>query len=89
MERSDVTLQATGEINEDGIGSVFAANVFGHYIMVCSTQDSLCSRTNSLLQARELESLLDASGDGRVIWTSSITAEKACFNIDDWQGIKR
>ncbi|KAL1929449.1 hypothetical protein VTP01DRAFT_1587 [Rhizomucor pusillus] len=71
MERSDVTLQATGEINEDGIGSVFAANVFGHYIM-----------------ARELESLLDASGDGRVIWTSSITAEKACFNIDDWQGIK-
>lgn len=35
IEKSDATLQATGEINEDGIGSVFAANVFGHYIMVC------------------------------------------------------
>lgn len=34
FERSDATIQATGEINEDGMGKVFAANVFGHYVMV-------------------------------------------------------
>lgn len=38
---------------------------------------------------RELERLLSDSNDGRVIWTSSITAAKANFDIDDWQGIKR
>ncbi|KAJ8651934.1 hypothetical protein O0I10_012481 [Lichtheimia ornata] len=71
FERSDATIQATGEINEDGMGKVFAANVFGHYVML-----------------RELEGLLDASGDARVIWTSSLTAEKSAFDIDDWQGLK-
>lgn len=34
MERSDATIQRVGEINEDGMGRVFAANVFGHYVMV-------------------------------------------------------
>lgn len=34
MERSDATIQNVGEINEDGMGKVFAANVFGHYVMV-------------------------------------------------------
>jgi hypothetical protein len=38
---------------------------------------------------RELEGLLSNSGDGRVVWTSSITASTANFDIDDWQGIKR
>lgn len=38
---------------------------------------------------RELEQLLSNSGDGRVIWTSSITADSKSFNIDDWQGIQR
>ncbi|KAI8639728.1 hypothetical protein BD408DRAFT_420990 [Parasitella parasitica] len=71
MERADVTMQPVGEINADGMGKVFAANVFGHYIMI-----------------RELESLLSKSGDGRVIWTSSITACSSSFDIDDWQGIK-
>lgn len=71
MERSDATIQRVGEINEDGMGRVFAANVFGHYVMM-----------------RELETLLSKSGDGRVIWTSSITANKKNFDIEDWQGIK-
>ncbi|KAI7860886.1 hypothetical protein BDC45DRAFT_563072 [Circinella umbellata] len=71
LERSDATIQIVGELNADGIGNVFAANVFGHYIM-----------------ARELESLLNNSGDGRVIWTSSLTSEKSTFDIEDWQGIK-
>jgi 17beta-estradiol 17-dehydrogenase/3beta-hydroxysteroid 3-dehydrogenase len=37
---------------------------------------------------RELERLLSNSGDGRVIWTSSITANNDCFNIEDWQGVQ-
>ncbi|KAI8138569.1 hypothetical protein BJV82DRAFT_288139 [Fennellomyces sp. T-0311] len=71
LESSDATVQIVGEINDDGMGSVFAANVFGHYIM-----------------ARELEPLLHRSGGGRVIWTSSVTAEDSMFDIEDWQGIK-
>lgn len=34
IERADATIQAVGEINDDGMGRVFAANVFGHYVMV-------------------------------------------------------
>ncbi|CAO3636564.1 unnamed protein product [Cunninghamella blakesleeana] len=71
IEKSDATHQAVGEINEDGIGKVFAANVLGHYVMV-----------------RELERLLVNSGEGRIIWASSITASSSCFDIKDWQGIK-
>lgn len=36
---------------------------------------------------RELEGLLSYTGDGRVIWTSSITAHSRSFDINDWQGI--
>ncbi|KAI7905187.1 uncharacterized protein BX663DRAFT_502056 [Cokeromyces recurvatus] len=71
LERSDATIQNTGEMNKDGMGKVFACNVFGHYVMM-----------------RELEKLLSNSGDGRVIWTSSITAYSNCFDIHDWQGIE-
>lgn len=34
IERSDATIQPVGEMNEDGMGRVFACNVFGHYVMV-------------------------------------------------------
>jgi 17beta-estradiol 17-dehydrogenase/3beta-hydroxysteroid 3-dehydrogenase len=34
LERSDATIQNVGEINEEGMGKVFACNVFGHYVMV-------------------------------------------------------
>lgn len=34
LERSDATIQNVGEVTEEGIGCVFAANVMGHYIMV-------------------------------------------------------
>ncbi|KAL9538346.1 hypothetical protein MBANPS3_011003 [Mucor bainieri] len=70
FERSDATIQVVGEINEDGMGKVFAANVFGHYTMM-----------------RELEGLLSYTGDGRIIWTSSITAHSKSFDINDWQGV--
>ncbi|KAF7720908.1 hypothetical protein EC973_005783 [Apophysomyces ossiformis] len=70
MERSDATIQIVGEFNSDGMGKVFACNVFGHYVM-----------------ARELEPLLSSSGDGRIIWTSSITANGEKFKMEDWQGV--
>lgn len=94
FETSVATLQATGEINEDGMGTVFAANVFGHYVMVLIRRREKATCGMDLWmdineQARELEPLLNASGDGRVIWTSSVTAHKKVFDIDDWQGIKR
>ncbi|CEG69968.1 hypothetical protein RMATCC62417_05951 [Rhizopus microsporus] len=71
LERSDATIQNVGEVTEEGIGYVFAANVMGHYIMM-----------------RELEDLFEKSGDGRVIWTSSITADSTCFDIKDYQGVE-
>ncbi|SAL95503.1 hypothetical protein [Absidia glauca] len=71
MEHSGSTLQdSSGELTKDGLGKVFASNVFGHYTMI-----------------RELESLL-AAEEGRIIWTSSSTAQSECFDIEDWQGLK-
>ncbi|KAI9318128.1 hypothetical protein BX666DRAFT_2120836 [Dichotomocladium elegans] len=40
------------------------------------------------IMARELENLLDASEDGRVIWTSSMASTSAYLDREDWQGIK-
>jgi 17beta-estradiol 17-dehydrogenase/3beta-hydroxysteroid 3-dehydrogenase len=34
MEQADATIQTVGEMSDDGMGLVFEANVFGHYIMV-------------------------------------------------------
>ncbi|KAI1321055.1 hypothetical protein EDD11_008636 [Mortierella claussenii] len=71
--RSDVLIQPKQHLTEDGIGNVLACNVFGHYLMI-----------------KGLENLLDKTEEdpGRVIWTSSITAEKKSFNNDDWQGLE-
>ncbi|KAJ3049900.1 hypothetical protein HK097_009107 [Rhizophlyctis rosea] len=37
----NVLIQTRGRVNADGLGEVFAANVFGHYIMVKELRDSL------------------------------------------------
>ncbi|KAG0365581.1 hypothetical protein BC939DRAFT_472851 [Gamsiella multidivaricata] len=70
--RSDVLVQPKQHLTEDGIGNVLACNVFGHYLMI-----------------RGLEDQLNKTEDdpGRVIWTSSMTAEKGSFSDDDWQGM--
>jgi 17beta-estradiol 17-dehydrogenase/3beta-hydroxysteroid 3-dehydrogenase len=34
IEQADVTIQIVGEVNPDGLGKVFATNVFGHYVIV-------------------------------------------------------
>ncbi|KAF9912833.1 hypothetical protein EC991_008699 [Linnemannia zychae] len=71
--RSDVLVQPKQHLNEDGVGNVLACNVFGHYIMIKGLESAL-SKTEE--------------DPGRVIWTSSLTAEKASFRIDDWQGME-
>ncbi|KAF9357703.1 hypothetical protein BGX34_009260 [Mortierella sp. NVP85] len=71
--RADVLIQPKQHLTEDGIGNVLASNVFGHYLMIKGLEDQL-SKTED--------------DPGRVIWTSSMTAEKASFRIDDWQGLE-
>ncbi|KAF8938245.1 hypothetical protein BGZ58_001301 [Dissophora ornata] len=70
--RSDVLVQPKQHLTEDGIGNVLACNVFGHYLMIKGLED-LMSKTEE--------------DPGRVIWTSSMTAEKGSFSNDDWQGL--
>ncbi|KAI8075011.1 hypothetical protein BC940DRAFT_287212 [Gongronella butleri] len=72
MESSDATLQARGEVNDDGLGKVFACNVFGHYVMMRQLADLLDNATEG----------------GRVIWSSSSTAFSTSFKISDWQGVE-
>ncbi|KAG0371771.1 hypothetical protein BGX24_001224 [Mortierella sp. AD032] len=73
VTRSDVLVQPKQHLTEDGVGNVLACNVFGHYLMIKGLEDVL-SRTEE--------------DPGRVIWTGSLTAEKASFSIDDWQGLE-
>ncbi|KAK3815769.1 MAG: hypothetical protein JOS17DRAFT_759721 [Linnemannia elongata] len=73
VTRSDVLVQPKQHLTEDGIGNVLACNVFGHYLMIRGLEDVL-SKTEE--------------DPGRVIWTGSLTAEKASFRIDDWQGLE-
>ncbi|KAG0361542.1 hypothetical protein BG005_007961 [Podila minutissima] len=71
--RSDVLVQPKQHLTEDGIGNVLAANVFGHFLMIKGLEDQL-SKTEE--------------DPGRVIWTSSMTAEKGSFDPSDWQGLE-
>ncbi|KAI8912403.1 hypothetical protein BC831DRAFT_490930 [Entophlyctis helioformis] len=64
-------VQRAGLVTAEGLGEVFAANVFGHYLLV-----------------RELEDELARSGDARVVWMSSTTADPALFDDSDWQCVK-
>ncbi|KAF9132016.1 hypothetical protein BGW39_000947 [Mortierella sp. 14UC] len=73
VTRSDVLMQPKQHLTEDGVGNVLACNVFGHYLMIKGLEDVL-SKTEE--------------DPGRVIWTGSLTAEKASFRIDDWQGME-
>lgn len=88
VEKSEATTQITGEITKDGLGKVFATNVFSHYVMVRRNLSKMRMNLTFLKKMRELELLLSSSGDGRVIWTSSNTANYTCFDIRDWQGVK-
>jgi 3-keto steroid reductase len=59
--------------DEPPLGQIFCANVFGHYML-----------------SHNLMPLLKVSTDppGRIIWTSSLEATPAAFNIDDIQALQ-
>ncbi|KAJ5679347.1 hypothetical protein N7462_007591 [Penicillium macrosclerotiorum] len=70
-----LTRKQTEKEEEPPLGSVFCANVFGHYM--------LAHNVMPLLKRAQAP-----SGPGRVIWVSSIEATVKAFNVDDIQGLK-
>ncbi|PKY02806.1 3-ketosteroid reductase [Aspergillus campestris IBT 28561] len=66
-----------GEVEEPRLGSVFCANVFGHYM--------LAHNVMPLLRASNDDT---STFSGRIIWVSSLEASKKHFNIDDLQGLR-
>ncbi|KAJ5168340.1 uncharacterized protein N7482_003934 [Penicillium canariense] len=70
-----LTAKQTPEKEEPALGSVFCANVFGHYM--------LAHNVAPLLKKAETP-----NGPGRVIWVSSIEATIKCFDINDIQGLQ-
>lgn len=67
----DILKQPIGSTTDDGMGLVFACNVFGHYSMV--------KLLTPLLQKSTV--------GGRVVWCSSTTAIPEFFDYVDYQGI--
>ncbi|KAI0743762.1 hypothetical protein C8Q80DRAFT_858877 [Daedaleopsis nitida] len=66
-------IQVNGVLSKDNLGYTWQCNVFGHYVLYRSVQNSL------LAYAR-------ATGcSARVLWMSSIDAEPAFDPKDDWQ----
>ncbi|KUL91285.1 hypothetical protein ZTR_01785 [Talaromyces verruculosus] len=75
-----VVPKQTQSPNEKPLGSVFCANVFGHYM--------LAHNVMPLLRRRRSAQNTTSHGPGRVIWVSSIEATDKSFSVDDIQGIK-
>lgn len=69
------TEKQTTEQDEPPLGSVFCANVFGHYM--------LAHNVMPLLKRASI-----SSGPRRVIWVSSIEATIKVFDVDDIQGLR-
>ncbi|KAJ5595321.1 uncharacterized protein N7459_001529 [Penicillium hispanicum] len=69
-----LTGKQTQETEEPALGSVFCANVFGHYM--------LAHNVMPLLKRAQTP-----NGPGRVVWVSSIEATINLFDINDIQGI--
>ena len=47
----------------------------------------LCSQKKNVLQVRELEGLLGRNSTTQIIWTSSLSAHKDAFSIDNIQHV--
>ncbi|KAJ5107960.1 hypothetical protein N7456_004635 [Penicillium angulare] len=61
--------------SEPALGSVFCANVFGHYMLAHNV-------------APLLKRAAGPSGPGRVIWVTSIEATLKFYDVNDIQGLK-
>jgi 3-keto steroid reductase len=70
-----LTGRQTEEKEEPLLGSVFCANVFGHYM--------LAHNVVPLLKRARIP-----NGPGRVIWVSSIEATIKLFDVNDIQGLR-
>lgn len=70
-----LTDKQTDVEDEPPLGSVFCANVFGHYM--------LAHNVMPLLKRAQTP-----NGPGRVIWVSSIEATVKLFDIEDIQGLR-
>ncbi|XP_065828809.1 3-keto-steroid reductase/17-beta-hydroxysteroid dehydrogenase 7-like isoform X2 [Oscarella lobularis] len=65
-------LECVDELTEDGLQAIFATNVFGHFLLVKGLEDFLANQGQP----------------AHVIWTSSATALKQPFDIDDIQHVE-
>lgn len=66
---------------EPRLGTVFCANVFGHYMLAHNLMGLLKKANDSSSPSR-------SCSQGRVIWVSSIEATINYFNDDDIQGLR-
>ncbi|RPB03924.1 hypothetical protein L873DRAFT_1833316 [Choiromyces venosus 120613-1] len=64
-----------GVLSGEEVPTVFAANVFGHYLLVHEVMDLLASGGSG-------------GGRGRIIWTSSLEAYSWTLSKDDIQGLR-
>ncbi|EJD00851.1 uncharacterized protein FOMMEDRAFT_21336 [Fomitiporia mediterranea MF3/22] len=69
-------LQRIGELSEDGLGWIWQCNVFGHY-MLFRLLEPLLNRYRGLTRA-----------PSRVLWMSSLEANPACYDPEDWQLVR-
>ncbi|KAI9932993.1 hypothetical protein ASPWEDRAFT_99258 [Aspergillus wentii DTO 134E9] len=70
-----VTDNQLSGVDEPRLGSIFCANVFGHYMLAHNVVPLLKRSGNP-------------NGPGRIIWVSSIEATIDLFNVDDIQGMR-
>jgi 3-keto steroid reductase len=69
-----LTAKQTKTEEEPALGSIFCANVFGHYM--------LAHNLTPLLKRAHI------NGPGRIVWVSSIEGTYKQFNVDDIQGLR-
>jgi 3-keto steroid reductase len=70
-----LTGRQTEKEDEPALGSVFCANVFGHYMLAHNV-------------APLLKKAQSPNGPGRVVWVSSIEATIKYFDVNDIQGLQ-
>ncbi|KAL1921411.1 uncharacterized protein VTP21DRAFT_11127 [Calcarisporiella thermophila] len=72
LSRSEIVVQSVGEMTEEGLGFAFAANVFGHYLMIRYLED---------LMAAAGEARIIWTG-------SCTTEVDHVYDLEDYQAIK-
>lgn len=76
---TDPQTALAGADKEPRLGAIFAANVFGHYMLAHNLVPLL---KNSAIGGSDLR------GSGRIIWVSSLEASLKYLDLDDIQGLR-